>query len=133
MTSVGALSEADAASRRRPVREGQLSAILDDHLLGGLAVGGTDFLDLLHHCHAVCNDLAEDDVLAIQVGSLLCAEEELRTIGTRAGVGHGEDAFSGVVQLEVLVLELLPKDGLAASTIVVGEIATLAHEARNDT
>ena len=39
----------------------------------------------------------------------------------------------GVLELEVLVLELGSVDRLAASTIVVGEITTLNHEILDDT
>ena len=37
----------------------------------------------------------------------------LATVGTRASVGHGEDAGSGVLQFEVLVLELMAVNRLA--------------------
>ena len=37
-----------------------------------------------------------------------------------------------MLQLEVLILELVAVDGLATSAIVVGEIASLAHELRDD-
>ena len=40
---------------------------------------------------------------------------------------------TGVPQLEVLVGELLAIDGLAAAAISSGEVATLAHEVRDDT
>jgi len=39
---------------------------------------------------------------------------------------------SSVLQLEVLVRKLLSVDALAAGAVVVGEVATLAHEAWND-
>jgi hypothetical protein len=38
--------------------------------------------------HAL-NDLAENDVLAIEPGGLGCAQEELRTIGVGSSIGHG--------------------------------------------
>lgn len=37
-----------------------------------------------------------------------------------------------MLQLEVLVFELLAVDGLAPGTVVVGEVASLAHEAGDD-
>lgn len=46
--------------------------------LGG-AAGGTVGLDLLDDVHTL-NDLAEDDVLAIQPGGLLSADEELGSV-----------------------------------------------------
>jgi len=38
-----------------------------------------------------------------------------------------------VLQLEVFVSKLFPVDALAAGAVVIGEVATLAHEAGNDT
>lgn len=46
---------------------------------------------------------------------------------------HGQNARTGVLQLEVLVLELVAVDGLTTSAVVIGEIATLTHEVRNHT
>ncbi len=40
--------------------------------------------------------------------------------------------WSGVLQLEVLILELVAIDGLATSAIVVGEVTSLAHELGDD-
>lgn len=37
-----------------------------------------------------------------------------------------------MLQGEVLVLELVSVDGLAASAVVIGEVATLAHEVGDD-
>ena len=39
---------------------------------------------------------------------------------------------AGVLQLEVLIGELGSVDGLATSAVVVGEVATLAHEVGNN-
>jgi hypothetical protein len=39
-------------------------------------------------------------------------------------VGHGQDAWAGVLELEVLIRELGPVDGLAASAIAGGEVTT---------
>lgn len=45
-----------------------------------------------------------------------------------AGVGHGENTGTGVLELEVLIGEGLAVDGLATSTVVSGEVTTLEHE-----
>ena len=37
-----------------------------------------------------------------------------------------------MLNLEVFVSKLLAVDGLASSTIALGEVASLAHEARDD-
>ena len=57
--------------------------------------------------------LAEDDVAPVQVRGVLRGDEELGPVGVGAGVGHREEPRLGVLQLEVLVLEPLPVDGLS--------------------
>jgi len=71
-------------------------------------------------------------MLAIQPRSLGSADKELRTVGVGSSVGHAEDAWAGVLELEVLVLELVAIDGLASSAVVVGEVSALAHEVGDD-
>ena len=86
---------------------------------------------LLDDVHAL-DDLSEDDVLAVEPSGLDGADKELAAVGVGAGVGHGEDSGSGVLQLEVLVLKLVAVDGLASGSVVVGEVAALAHEVGDD-
>lgn len=69
----------------------------------------------------------------VQPGGLDGGDEELGAVGVRTGIGHGHDAGAGVFQGEVLILEFGAVDGLATSAVVVGEVATLAHEIRDDT
>lgn len=116
----------------RDARNLQLSTIGNDNLLGGLARLAAERLDLLNDVHAL-DDGAEDNVTVVEPGSLDSGDKELRTVGVRAGVGHRHDAGSGVLQGEVLILELVAVDGLATSSVVVGEIAALAHEVGDDT
>uniref|UniRef100_A0A8C5EZD5 Uncharacterized protein n=1 Tax=Gouania willdenowi TaxID=441366 RepID=A0A8C5EZD5_GOUWI len=71
-------------------------------------------------------------VFTIQPGSLDGAEEELGSVGVGSCIGHGQDSWSGVLQLEVLISKLLSIDGLTSGPIVVGEVAALAHEVRDD-
>lgn len=49
-----------------------------------------------------------------------------------AGVGHGEEEWAIVPQLEVLVGKLLAIDRLASSAIASGEVAALEHEVGNN-
>ena len=78
------------------------------------------------------DDGAKDDVLSVQPRCLGGAQKELRSVSSGSGVGHGQGSGSGVLQLEVLVGKLGAVDGLASGSVVVGEVATLAHEPGND-
>lgn len=100
-------------------------------LLGGLARLRSIRFDLLDHIQSL-DDLAEDDVLVVQPGGLHSANKELGAVRVGASVGHRQDAGAGVLQLEVLIGELVAVDGLAASAVVVGEVAALAHEVGDD-
>mmetsp|Transcript_23780 Transcript_23780/g.39869 ORF Transcript_23780/g.39869 Transcript_23780/m.39869 type:complete len:206 (-) Transcript_23780:429-1046(-) len=71
-------------------------------------------------------------MLAVEVRSLARAEEELGPVGARPGVGHGQAPRSRVRELKALVLKLLAVDGLATRAVASGEVATLAHESRDD-
>lgn len=88
-------------------------------------------LDLLHDVHALY-DGAKNDVTVVQPRSLHRGDEELRAVRVGTGVGHRHDAGPGVLQGEVLVLEFVAVDRLAAGAVVVGEVAALAHEVGND-
>merc|ERR1712027_300873 len=106
-----------------------LSAAADDlDRLHGLVVAGGDrgALDRPDGAHAV-EDLAEDDVLAVEPGRLDGGDEELASVGVLAGVGHGEPARAVVVQLEVLVGELLAVDRPTPSAVAPGEVSALDH------
>ena len=83
---------------------GELTAVFNHDLLGGLAGGGTDLLDRRDDVHAL-GDGAEHDVLAVEPGGLHGAEEELGAVGVRTRVGHREDTRAGVLELEVLILQ----------------------------
>jgi len=71
-------------------------------------------------------------MLAVQPGSGSDGEEELTAVGVGTSVGHGEHSWLGVLQLEVLILELGAIDGFSAGAVVVGEVAALAHEPGDD-
>ena len=104
-----------------------MSTVGDCDLPGRLSSLGAEALDLLDDLHPL-HHLAEHHVLPVQPGSLGSADEELRVVGVRAGVGHGEDPGACVLQTEVLVSKLLAVDGAATSSVVVGEVAGLTHE-----
>ena len=100
---------------------------LDGGLVAGLLV---DILDLVDDVVAL-NDLAEDDVLAVQPGRDGRGNEELRglsedaedslgilylrAIGIFTRVGHAQEALLGVLELEVLVLKFRTIDRFPTS------------------
>ena len=51
------------------------------------------------------DDLAEDDMPAVQPGGLLHGDEELRPVSVLSGVSHRQPARAVVLQLEVLIGE----------------------------
>jgi len=104
-----------------------LSTVGDNNLLVGLARLRTERFNLFDHIHAL-NHLSEDHVLAIQPLGLGSAQEELGTVGVGSSVSHGQDSGSGVLQLEVLILELVTIDRLASSTVSGSEVTSLTHE-----
>jgi len=113
----------------------QLAAVRNDDGLAGRARAAANGLDLLHDVQAI-NDLAEDNVLAVQVGSVGSANEELGSVGVGTSIRHGQSAGSEVAAClagEGLVGELLSVDGLATTAIATSEVSALAHEAGDHT
>ena len=72
-------------------------------------------------------------MLVVQPCGLDGADEELASVGVGSGVGLGKNSWSGVLELEVLILEFVSVDGLSSSSVVVGEVTSLAHEIVDDT
>jgi len=85
----------------------------------------------LHYLFAF-SDFAEDCVLAVEPRTGYEGDKELGAVGVGAGVGHGEQVGLVVAEQEVLVVELVAIDGLASSSIVIGEVSALGHEAGDD-
>jgi len=91
-----------------------------------------NLLDLLNNLVAL-EDLAEDNVFAIEMTWSRGGDEELRSIGILSCIGHTEKTNLGVLELEVLIWELLAIDGLSTSAIALCEITALDHESRDNT
>ena len=72
------------------------------------------------------DQLAENDMAAVQPRRLLERNEELRAVGVLAGVGHGEQAGGAVLHQEVLIIELGTIDALTTSSIKVVKVTTLS-------
>lgn len=83
----------------------------------------------------VTNDLAEYSVHAIEMGSLVEQDEELRTVGAGALVGHGEHTAGVVFEGWLdLVLEGASPDGPTALRVFGGRVggsSGLDHELGN--
>jgi hypothetical protein len=108
-----------------------LPAVDDARGAGGLSAARADALEGPDDVLAA-QDLAEDDVLAVEVRRGVEGDEELRPVGVLAGVCHGEEQGPVVAELEVLVGEGAPVDALAARPVALGEVAALRHEAGDD-
>lgn len=72
--------------------------------------------------------MAEHNMFTIQPVRFYCADKELRAVSVRACVRHGQDTWPHVLQCEVLVRKAASVDGLPSRAIVIGEVASLAHE-----
>src|ERR1051325_1298913 len=110
-----------------------LSAIANGDLAGGFAAAGTDGFHRLDDIVAL-DDLPEDDMLAVQVRRRGGADEELRAVGIRPGIGHRQGAGSEVLAglaLEGFVIEPAAVDRLAAGAVALREVAPVAHEFRD--
>ncbi len=70
-------------------------------------------------------DLTEHRVAVVEERGRGCGDEKLGAVGSRAGVGHGEDAWRAVTEIGVeFISELVTRAAAAA----FGWIATLQHE-----
>ena len=72
---------------------------------------------------------AESHVLAITLGDGGEGEEELAAVGVGSRVGHREQVWSRVLQVEVFIVKLATPDGLSTTAITSSEVSTLCHEA----
>merc|ERR1712087_984662 len=83
----------------------ELAGILDHDRFGSLPTLRTDTLNCLDHVQSF-KHLSEDNMPTVEPRCLDSADEELRSIGAWARIGHGEDSWPGVLELEILISEL---------------------------
>jgi len=110
----------------------QLATRCDTHGLPSCTARRADCFNLLNHIHAL-GYLAKNTMLAIQEGGVRGADKKLAAVRVGSGIRHREGPRPTVADVKVLVSELITVDGLAASAILVREVASLTHEAWNDT
>jgi len=106
---------------------GRALAVLDG---AGAGAGGLESPDNI--VRSIVNDLAKDNMSAVEPISLSSGDEELGAVGVGASVGHGQKELLVVLQLEVLIGELLAVNGLATGAVAAGKVTTLEHETGND-
>lgn len=109
----------------------QLATVSDGHGRRNPSALRANLLNSVNHVHPF-HDLAKHDVLTVKPFSLNGADEELRSISVGPSVGHGQNALFGVEEFEILVLELITVDRLAASSVAVGKVTSLQHEIGDD-
>lgn len=107
------------------------TAVANDDVLGGLSVSSSETFKELDNIHSL-KDFSEDDMLSVEPASHNRGDEELRSVGVGSSIGHREQSGLGVLELEVLVLELLSIDGFSSSAVFVGEVTSLNHKLRDD-
>lgn len=108
-----------------------MTAISNDDLLGGSTRAASKGFDSLDNVHALL-DLSKDGVLTIQPAADNGGDEELGSIGVGSSIGHRQETWGGVLQLEVLIGKLVAIDGLATGTVSSSEISSLQHELGDD-
>ena len=100
----------------------------------------SNWFNLLDNIHTF-NNTAENDMLKIHISRPLCsdnktnlsvepfsfdsAKKELWTISVWSSIGHWENSWSSVLQLEVFIFEFVSVDWFTSGTIVVCEVTTL--------
>ena len=78
-------------------------------------------------------NLSEDNMLAVEMWCLTEAQEKLASVGVWPGICHRKDTSSRVPVLEVLVRELIPVDTFTTGAISNCKVASLCHEAADNT
>lgn len=109
----------------------QLAGVDNLDLRLWLAGWGTVAFDGLQGL-ATFNQLTKNNVMAVQPWTWDSGDEELGAVGVWAGIRHRKLTRLGVLDVEVLVLELVAVDGLTAVAVEVGDVTTLDHEPWND-
>merc|ERR1712216_873647 len=100
-------------------KRSELAAVLNGDLLRCGAAGGPHSLNLGHNVHAL-EDLAKDDVPAIEPRSLYRRDEELRTVRAWPSIGRAQEPGAGVLDVKVLIGQLLAINALSTNARAIG-------------
>ncbi len=75
------------------VVNGDRGDLVADAVVFAAALAGVVFAGDFFHDVETVGDLAKDRVAVVEEGGGYSGDEELRTVGAGAGVGHGEDSW----------------------------------------
>ncbi len=89
---------------------------------------GFNFLDNIHSL----NYFSKYNVPFIKPWTGNSCDEKLGSIWVGSGIGHRQKSWTGMIMLEIFVIEFLSVNGFASSSIMVREITSLKHELRDD-
>ena len=92
---------------------------------------GTLSLHGIQHMLTV-DHFAEHDMRAIQPRRVNGADKELGSVSAWTGVGHGQNSFAHMCQVEVFVFKPVAIDALPTCAVTVSEVTALAHELWDD-
>src|SRR5580704_2862500 len=102
---------------------------IDPHLLDGPVLGAArDLGNLLHHLIAL-DHFAENAVLVVEPGRGGNGDKELAAVGAGAGIGHGEQAVPGMIEV---LMKFVGEFVAGAAAAGAFGVAALDHEIRND-
>mmetsp|Transcript_17104 Transcript_17104/g.25303 ORF Transcript_17104/g.25303 Transcript_17104/m.25303 type:complete len:217 (+) Transcript_17104:1-651(+) len=109
-----------------------LSAVLDDDSGRRFPRLRAKRLNLLHKL-LTRKHLAEHRVASVKPRGLDSSDEKLRSVRVRASVGHRQQEWLFVLDLEVFVVEPAAVDRLATTSVSARKVTTLQHKVRNHT
>ena len=101
-----------------------LPTIADGHRLQRSVVGvGLEGLNVSDDAHAL-DDLAEHDMLAVQVRSVDGGDEKLTTVGVGSSIGHGQQTGTLVLQLKIFIFKLVSINAHTSCAVSILKITT---------
>ena len=77
-------------------------------------------------------NFTEDHMVSIEPGGGNKSDEKLRSVCVRTRVGHRQQMRPAELQLEILIFKSGPVDALTTSPVLIGDVASLRHELRDD-